>query len=327
MTANGRSALAAVVERVEMVTASLPLRLCLGLCLLAAACSGNEAETPEPGLPQADALPTHQSDESDSDSTAVDTAIAATAENGGAAISVDVIGAMFPTSSGDADSLIDLYSVFGRVRYLRYMECMQDAGFEIDALEAEPDGFHNRFYDYPDLEAIAEQGFGVTFGSSYEVDPIESVPQGLRDQFREDRSACNAAYDDPSDQIWDASSALSSLWSSELRAIESSAEMVEQFEVWAQCMTDGGRPVESHEGFFPDLDAILIELLEADELEAARAEELAAAELYVARMTPLEAVRQPMRDQARREFLENNAEEVRAIEELAKRLILEVQQQ
>jgi len=310
-----------------MVTASLPLRLCLGLCLLAAACSGNEAETPEPGLPQADALPTHQTDESDSDSTAVDTAIAATAENGGAAISVDVIGALFPTSSGDADSLIDLYSVFGRVRYLRYMECMRDAGFEIDVLEAEPDGFHNRFYDYPDLEAISIQGFGVTFGSEYDLDPLESIPVGLRGQYKKDRSACNAAYDEPADQIWDAVSVLGGQWIEEIANIDLLPEMAEQFAIWEQCMADGGRPVENHEMFFPDLDRVLIELLEADELEAARAEELAAAELYVACMTPLEAVRQPMRDEARRVFLEDNAEEVRAIEELVNRLILEVQQQ
>lgn len=307
-----------------MIRTILSLRLGVVLCLLAAACSSPQIEEAGEG-------PLGSSDDStpqanpllDDDSLAyeTDSIVEAGQER---AISVDVIGALFPTSSSDADSLIDLYDVFGRIRYLHYVGCMQHAGFEIEPPVVETDGFHNRFYDFPNLEAIAEQGFSDTFT---EADPLEDVPVGLQDQYKRDRRACTLAYDDPSEQIWDSSDPLVSQWYEEIYAIDSSSEVVEQFEIWERCMADGGRPVENHRSFFGDVDTVVIDLLESGEFEAAREAELAAAELYVACMGPLEAVRQPMRDAARRAFLTDHAEEVRAIEELAHRLILEVQQQ
>jgi len=311
-----------------MVTTSLPLRIAFGLCLIAAACSGSQGEKADPGVALADGTPSHETDEpGGSESAPADSSGAPNADNDGSAISVDIIGALFPTSYSDADSLIDLYSVFGRVWYLYHVDCMRDAGFEIDLPESETSGFHNRFYDFPNLEAIAKQGFSVSYEES---DPLENVPIGLQDHYMETQRACDFAYVDPSDQIWDASDLLVRQWYEEIYVVDSSPEIVEQFEIWAKCMTDGGHPVESHESFFPELDSALFTLedsLDPADWEKARIEELAAAELYVACMRPLEEVRQPMRDDARREFLEDNAEEVRAIEELANRLILEVQQQ
>jgi len=309
------------------MTAVMLVRVAIAVCLLASACSSDQTSEAAPDPSWSVAKASLQEYES-SDPVAEPADIDETSKAGEIqAIGIDVVGALFPTSSADKDSWVDLYSVFGRVMYLHYIECMGEAGFEIDPLEDKTDGFHNRYFDFPDLEAIAEQGFSNTY---MESDPLEDVPLELHDQYRKDDRDCILAYVDPSDQIRDASNALSSQWSNELRSIESSAEIVEQFEIWAQCMTDGGRPVESHRGFFADLEGALFPLMDSldpADWEGARAEELAAAELYVACMRPLEEVRQPMRDDARRKFLEDNAEEVRAIEELANRLILEVQQQ
>lgn len=95
-------------------------------------------------------------------------------------------------------------------------------------------------------------------------------------------------------------------------------------------MSDGGWPVDGHHDFFAQLDGEIVNILGESpnllDVEEARALDLAAGRLYASCMEPLERVRQPMRDEARRNFLENNAEEVRAVEELADRLIGELHQ-
>lgn len=221
--------------------------------------------------------------------------------------------------------------VFNGVSALEIETCLRETGFEYITPAGNPDT--TRFFDFPDLERIAEHGFGMVesqppdseFFEPEPPDPLEDIPVELREEFIAQLEACYLAYEDPFEHIHDVSSALQMQWREQLASIDSSPTVVAQFQRWRQCMTDGGRPVESHRGFFADLDVILLGML--DDWKAARAEDLAAAELYVACMTPLEEVRQPIRDKARQEFLEDNAEEVRAIQVLADRLILEVQQQ
>ncbi len=201
------------------------------------------------------------------------------------------------------------------------------AGFEYPPFK--PEQFVPRFFDFPDLDTIAEIGFGMTHdievNPDLEVDPFDAlVPPDLRDQFLLNLRACYDESADPMQQIHEAGGVLQEQWWNELADIDSSPAIVEQFQIWSQCMAQGGRPVSSHRGFFSELDGIVFSLL--DDLAAAREEELAAAELYVACMEPLEEVRQPLRDVARRQFLEDNSEEVRAIQELADRLIREAQE-
>lgn len=249
-------------------------------------------------------------------------------------ISIDIIGGLFPATAADASNMSSLASLFGSVFQLDLKGCMADAGFQLDLPDLD---LSRRHYDFPDLDLISSIGFG--FSQSLQspasaFDPLENIPLELREQFRTDQDRCYLAYveehGDPMAQIEGVAGTLQSLWYNELAAIDSSPEIVAEFLTWRQCMADGGHRVDSHESFFPELDITLLGLLgddpQAADLEAARAEELAAAELYVACMQPLEAVRQPIRDEARRLFLEDNAEEVRAIEELADRLIAEVQQ-
>jgi len=221
-----------------------------------------------------------------------------------------------------------LSGLFGRVFDVYFVECMNSAGFELELPIGEPSGRH---YDFPDLEDIAVNGFGVMHSlqaPNQWLDPLQALPLELHTQYAIDQTACYETYveefGDPMGEILEAANILQDQWYGEIATIDSSPEMIAEYHDWRECMTEGGRTVDSHRGFFADLDGILLEL--SDDFGAALAEELSAAELYVACMAPLEEVRQPIRDKARQEFLEDNAEEVRAIQELANRLILEVQQ-
>ncbi len=205
---------------------------------------------------------------------------------------------------------------------------MEQAGFEYPPFRNEQ--FVPRFFDFPNLDTIAEIGFGMTHSigvdPDMEVNPYDDlVPPELQEQFLLSLKRCYDQAKNPMRELYAAGGVLREQWLGQLLEIDSSPAILAQFEIWRQCMTDGGRPVRSHEDFFAELDGIVFGLL--DDLAAARAEELSAARLYVVCMEPLEEVRQPLRDAARRQFLEDNSEEVRAIQELADRLIHEAQQQ
>ena len=243
-------------------------------------------------------------------------------------ISVDIIAALFPATAENAKNIDSLFSLFGEILDLHLQQCMGHAGFDYKVPNEAPS---TRFYDFPDLDQITKRGFGVTLSAESgtgPADPLHGIPLGLRDQFMEDFGACYDAYDSPEDQIFAAAAVLQDQWYGELAEIDTSLTIQTEFSVWNQCMADGGHPVISHESFFVEFDRIVLDLLddmEPAEVEAAHAYEMTAAELYVTCMEPLEEVRQPLRDAARREFLEDNSEELRAIQQLADRLISEAE--
>ncbi len=308
--------------------------LSVACCLFPAACSGQDDVFEGGDLQAVDPAITEPRGADEAVDAAEDVGSASPADDSGEIqeISIDVIGYLFPATAADASNLFPLGRLFGAVTHAALSECMGRAGFEYPPFK--PEQYVPRFFDFPDLDTIAEIGFGMVHGIELEPDPEPDpfealVPPELRDQFMLDLRACYDEADDPMQQISEASSGLEDQWSNELFDIDSSPAIVEQFQLWRQCMAEGGRPVKSHEDFFAELDGILLDLLddlEPADLAAARAEDLAAAKLYVVCMEPLEEVRQPLRDAARRQFLEDNSEKVRAIQELADRLISEAQE-
>lgn len=98
-------------------------------------------------------------------------------------IAVDVIAALFPETAADAHKVYTLVDMFAERARLTIEECMRQAGFDYQA-PSEPDQ-KTRFFDFPDLDHIAEHGFGPILGGKW-VDPLEHVPLGLRDQFAAD---------------------------------------------------------------------------------------------------------------------------------------------
>ncbi len=326
---------ACVVRFGGSVNVSIMRLLGIGLatvCALAAtACSGQQ-RVPERTDPQTGDLDVTEQQRSDAgvDSDGYGGSVSPSSDSGGIQeISIDVIGFLFPATAADASNLFPLGRLFGAVNHAAISECMGQAGFEYPPYK--PEQFVPRFFEFPDLDTIAEIGFGMTHDSELDPDPAKSpfedlVPPELEEQFLESLRTCADMAENPMRQLLEAGNVLEEQWWSELFSIDSSPAIVEQFAAWRQCMADGGRPVSSHRGFFSELDGILLGLLDDGDQTEARTEELAAAALYVACMEPLEEVRQPLRDAARRQFLEDNFEEVRAIQELADRLIREAQE-
>ncbi len=309
------------------------LGLVAALCLVAAACVGQQAVSEGADLQPVDpAVAEPRGTDEGVDADGKGGSVSSSDDSDGIQeISIDVLGYLFPATAADASNLYPLGRLFGAVTHTEIAECMGQAGFEYPPFKDEESV--PRFFDFPDLETIAEVGFGGTHGIVREPQPNSFemiVPPDLEDQFRLSESACLDQVDDPIQRISDTAGILEDKWWNELFEIDASPAIVEQFQLWRQCIAEGGLQVSSHDDFFSQLERVVVVLLddlEPADVEAARAEEMAAAELYVSCMEPLEEVRQPLRDAARRQFLEDNSEEVRAIQELADRLIREAQQQ
>ncbi len=323
------------------------------LCLVAAACVGQQDKLADTG-PQASSPTAAEEQEADAGGTDEDggsdgsggtdgagvTASSSTADDSEAvqAISVDVIGAFFPASSADTDSLGEFYRTFSRATEPKIEACMRQAGFDF-SFPDDSSAASTHWSDFPDLDKLEEVGFHGN--QAYDepesesvanpFDPLAEIPEGLREQFRLDIGACSEPHYAPLDQVQDVAGILQGQWYNELASIDSSPEVAEQFSIWRECMVDGGMPILPGDGphaagslgFFDN--ARFQDLLDQD-LEVAREYEMDAARLYVSCMRPVEEVRQPLRDAARRQFLEDNSEEVRAIQELANQVLRELEQ-
>ena len=239
-------------------------------------------------------------------------------------IRTELVAALFPASAQDTKSLATLTVSEVERRNLLIEGCMSDAGFDYAIFRGDSAG--DRYFDFPDLPEIAETGFGLTAPTARDtqLNPYDGVPEELRDQFLLDLDQCTAnAVDavatDPdsvsAEEVFAAAAPLQDLWFAEIAVIDKLSEVVQAFEDWKGCMSASGYNPTTHVGFFVDVDENVIPLLETD-FEAARQAEMAVANTYAQCMEPVEAIRQPIRDDARAAFLSDYSEEIRALEEL-----------
>ena len=330
------------------------LGLVAALCLVAAACSGQQDETAEADQ-QASNPTAAEAQEADAGGGTAENV--ATDETGGTAgtgvsasssssddsedvqeISVDIVKVFFPASAADRHSSVDLFTVLNRATFPKLQACMREAGFEYVSPGGGSDA-PGHWPALPDLDKLDE--FGWYGDQDYSepdsepaVDPSEplaGIPQELHAQFEAELRACTELHYAPQYRITDAARVLEHQWWNELASIDSVPEVVEQFRIWRECMVDGGMPVRrgddpSAPERVSSFDTARYQELSAQSPEAAREYEMAAAKLYVSCMRPVEEVRQPLRDAARRQFLEDNSEEVRAIQELANQLLRDLEQ-
>ena len=323
------------------------------LCLVAAACVGQQDKLADTG-PQASSPTAAEEQEADAGGTDEDggsdgsggtdgagvTASSSTADDSEAvqAISVDIVKVFFPTSAADTHSTVDFFTVINRATFPRIQACMREAGFEYSPPGGSSDD-PGHWADFPDLDKLEEFGWYGDQGhdapdSEPAVDPSEplaGIPQELHAQLEAELRACTELHYAPRNRITDAARVLEHQWWNELASIDSAPEVVEQFRIWRECMVDGGMPVRrgddpSATESVSSFDTARYRELSAQSRAAAREYEMAAAKLYVSCMRPVEEVRQPLRDAARRQFLEDNSEEVRAIQELANQLLRDLEQ-
>ncbi|MFJ7984329.1 hypothetical protein [Streptomyces sp. NPDC096351] len=229
----------------------------------------------------------------------------------------DLTAMVLPATGTDSRLTQGLDGFAQLVGHNRLQECAQRAG--VRPPEVPPPAYIG-WSDLPDLGFIGRHGLTMS------VPALPSASPSGRTAGRTDRAVqqrCETEGRTAAKEFKDLYSPLQSLWWPEVSAVRDDPRAREALRTLPGCLTRYGVEVEDEDGFFALVDRTVQGI--EDGAEAVRADRgLGAA--YAACMTPVEAVREPLRTARRTAFAAAHRDELRALEAVLLPRIRELEQ-